>query len=343
MVTRLFLVHGMGVFDATWSKPVEKLLADIYGRYETLASVDQKARFTIHPIRYDDILRDLVKKWQTDSTAISKLATNVTAKLADSLVGWLKTAGTGFQWSHAADVLLYRCFSDVREAVVVTVANQIFKVVNADLKKNQQARWGVVGHSLGTAVAHDALHALWATDFGGGVRFEPADVKADFVMMIANVSRVLETDVDVLESLVQPGKPSIATRGCLNFLTARHALDPFTVPRMFDPQDWPDSETVTSGRYQSIRVNHFRDKNIHGFEHYLMHPAVHIPLLRLAADQKSAISQSEEKAALKAFTDFGDLDPAEAIKALQRLELNQPSRSDEWPKLRAIWDAFFNE
>jgi hypothetical protein len=237
--------------------------------------------------------------------------------------------------------LLYRCFSDVREAVEVTVANQMFKVINADLAKNQSARWGVVAHSLGTAVAHDALHALWTTDFGGGMRLDPSDVKADFVMMVANVSRVLETDVDVLQSLVQPGKASTTTRGCLNYVTARHALDPFTIPRMFDPRDWPDAETVAQGRYQPIRVSHFRDKNIHGFEHYLMHPAVHIPLLRLAADQKTVVSQAEEKAALKAFTDFGDVDPAVAVKELQRLELNQPSRSDDWTKMRAIWDAFF--
>jgi len=341
MVTRLFVVHGMGVFDDTWTKPVEQQLAQIYKNYETLASVPQKSRFTIHPIRYDDVLTTLVKKWQTDAKAISTLAQDVSASTAEALVGWLKTAGQGFQWTHAADVLLYRCFSDVREAVVVTVANQMVKVINADLKSGQSARWGVLAHSLGTAVAHDALHALWTTTFPGGEQFSPADVKAAFVMMVANVSRLLETDVDVLESAVQPGKASNETRGCLNFLSARHALDPFTIPRMFDPLQWPDAETVEQGRYRSIRVSHFREANIHGLKHYLSHPAVHIPLMRLLADQKSAISASEEKTALAEFTDFGNVPAATALAELKRLELMQPARSDPWTKLRPIWDAFF--
>ena len=210
MVTRLFLIHGMGVFDETSVKPVEKQLAEIYGRSETLSSIAPKSRFTIHPIRYNDILSDLVKKWQTDATAISKLSEGVSAAKSEALVGWLKTAGEGFQWTHAADVLLYRCFSDVREAVVVTVANQMFKVINADLMKNQEARWGVLAHSLGTAVAHDALHALWTTEFDG-VGISPADVKAAFVIMVANVSRVLETDADVLTSTVNQVRPPIQT------------------------------------------------------------------------------------------------------------------------------------
>ena len=48
------------------------------------------------------------------------------------------------QWTHAADVLLYRCFSDVRKAVVTTVANQMLK--NSD-------RWtdGLAGLALGRA------------------------------------------------------------------------------------------------------------------------------------------------------------------------------------------------
>lgn len=341
MVTRLFVVHGMGVFDETWAKPVEKQLGDIYRQYEKLSAVPLKSRFTVHPIRYDDILSNLVKKWQTDANAISKLSQGISASKAEALVGWLKTAGEGFQWTHAADVLLYRCFSDVREAVVVAVANQMFKVINADLAKSQDARWGVLAHSLGTAVAHDALHALWTTEFEAGVAIAPADVKAAFVVMVANVSRVLETDADVLTSTVQPGTASNRDRGCLNFVTARHALDPFTIPRMFDPEDWPDADTVKQGRYLSIRVNHFRDRNIHGLGHYLSNPAVHIPLMRLLADQKSAISVSEEKKALKEFTDFGDVAAETAKDELKRLELMQPARSDEWTKMRSIWDAFF--
>lgn len=341
MVTRLFVVHGMGEFDASWVDPLKDQIADIYGSYPTLASVPQADRFTIHPIRYDDVLSGFVKKWQADSKAISKLASEVGAGTAEAMVGWLKSAGEGFQWTHAADVLLYRCFSDVREAVLVTVANQMVTVINADLNKGQECRWAVLAHSMGTSVAHDALHALWTTTFKDGSKFPPADVKAAFVMMVANVSRLLQTDIDVLKSIVQPGTSADQTRGCLNFLTVRHALDPFTVPRKFDPVEWPDAKTVEQERYRSIRVQHFRDRNIHGFGHYLQHPAVHIPLMRLLANKKSVISAAEEKAAREAFTDLGDVPKELAIAELKRLELLQPAQSDDWKALRPIWDAFF--
>jgi hypothetical protein len=343
MATRLFIVHGMGVSDAAWARPIETLLDAIYGEYETLAGIPRKERFTIHPIRYDDIFSTLVTRWQSDASAISRLSIGVSAELADTLVGWLRNAGAGFAWTHAADGLLYRCFSDVREAVLVAVANQIFKVVNADLNSSQESRWGVLGHSLGTAVAHDALHALWTTEFPGGIRFDPADIKADFVMMLGNLSRLLETDINVLGSAVQPGKTSSPARGCLNYLTVRHALDPFTVPRMFDPQDWPDRETVEQGRYRSIRVTHLRHRNVHALVHYLIHPAVHIPLLRLAANHKTIISDATEQAALQAFTAFGDVPRDVAVRELLQLELMQPSRADNWTRLREIWDAFFRE
>jgi hypothetical protein len=343
MVTRLFIVHGMGVSDPAWARPIETLLDEIYSTYETLAGIPRTARFTIHPIRYDDILSRLVTKWQADATAIGRLSAGVNAPLADALVGWLKSAGPGLAWTHAADVLLYRCFADVREAVLVAVANQIFKVVNADLNQSQESRWGVLGHSLGTAVVHDALHALWTTEFPGGVRFDPADVKADFVMMVGNLSRLLETDIDVLASAVQPGRTSSPTRGCLNFLTVRHALDPFTIPRMFDPQDWPDRETVEQRRYRSIRLTHFRHRNVHALVHYLIHPAVHIPLLRLAANHRTIITEATEQAALQAFTAFGEVPRDAAVRELEHLERIQPSRGDDWTKLRAIWDAFFGE
>jgi len=343
MVTRLFVVHGMGEFGAKWVDSLQKQLSATYAAYPKLASVPQAKRFTIHPIRYDDVLSDLVKKWQTDSTAISKLAAGVGAGTAEAMVGWLKSAGQGFEWTHAADVLLYRCFSDVREAILVTVANQMVKIINKDLNEFQDCRWGVLAHSLGTSVAHDALHSLWTSQFDNGAKFPPADVKAAFVMMVANVSRLLQTDVDVLDSVVQPGTGSAKDRGCLNFLTVRHALDPFTVPRKFDPVDWPDALTVEQGRYQSIRVQHFRERNVHGFGHYLQHPAVHIPLLRLLANKKSVISATEETAALAAFTDMGSLPKELVIAELKRLELLQPAQSDDWKVIRPIWDAFFGD
>lgn len=339
MAMRLFLVHGMGTFGTDWATDIEQQLDTLYANYPKLASVSRKTRFVIHPVRYDDVLSNLVTGWQANSTAVSKLAKGVSASLAEALVGWLKTAGAGFEWTHAADVLLYRCFSDVREAVLVHVGKQIATAIDADIQAGQVPRWAVLAHSLGTAVTHDTLHAMWTTGIPGGSGFDPANIKARFVMMIANVSRVLETDVDVLlDSTVKPGTAASTDRGALRYVTARHRLDPFTIPRMFDPQDWPDAATVNQKRYTALEVSHIHDRNVHGFSHYLKDPAIHIPLFRLLADQASVIGKAEEAAALAAFPALG---LANALVEQKRLELMQPSRSDEWKALRQIWDAFF--
>ena len=53
MVTRLFVIHGMGVFDDTWVEPVEQQLAEIYASYESLSSVaqDQPVHHSSDPVR----------------------------------------------------------------------------------------------------------------------------------------------------------------------------------------------------------------------------------------------------------------------------------------------------
>jgi hypothetical protein len=100
---------------------------------------------------------------------------------------------------------------------------------------------------------------------------------------------------------------------------------------------------VEEGRYRSIRVTHFRHRNVHALAHYLIHPAVHIPLLRLAANHQTIITEATEQAALQAFTAFGDVPRDLAVRELEQLERIQPSRADDWTTLREIWDAFFGE
>lgn len=99
--------------------------------------------------------------------------------------------------------------------------------------------------------------------------------------MIANVSRILEKtltgDVDVYLSPVCP----ISVRGenayCDEFYNFRHMLDPFVVPRRFDPQ-WDGSDFIPIDR-----LLHVADFDVHGWEHYLDNPEAHIPILNAFA------------------------------------------------------------
>ena len=43
MVTRLFVVHGMGVLHQAWVKPVEQQLAEVQGSYESVNNMSTGA------------------------------------------------------------------------------------------------------------------------------------------------------------------------------------------------------------------------------------------------------------------------------------------------------------
>src|SRR3569832_1688725 len=85
----------------------------------------------------------------------------------------------------------------------------------------------VIAHSLGTADAHDTLHAMYR-----GGTLPPSVTRPRVVARSANVSRILLTDADVYSCGVSPCVDS--TKGiCDYFLNVRHRWDPIPVPRAF--------------------------------------------------------------------------------------------------------------
>lgn len=339
MPSRLFLLHGMGKHDGGWEESVVEVLRDIYGRYRVSTAIGFEERFKVVALGYDDILRELLDLWQKQADGVGVLAEGVDAGQVESLVGRLREVDPDeFEWSHAADVLLYRLFFDVRQTVKTTIARQIAEEI-VDLNANET--WSVIAHSLGTAVAHDALDTLWRGQLpgGGATGFSAAQNKAQLVMMVANVSRVLETSPDVYESTVKPGDSNDEDCGCFHYLTVRHALDPFTIPRRFDPLDWPRPDSIERKRYLPVRVQHLSEANVHGFEHYLKNPAVHIPMLR-AMTFDTAVTLAEEEEAMASFKPLGGLDEDEAFDLKGKLEDLLPAVSDRWPMFRDIWDRF---
>lgn len=340
MPDRLFLVHGMGKHEVGWEKPIVALLEDLYGRYrigKSSSTLTFDERFHVVPIGYDDIFRDLLAKWKGNANALGKRAEGVQAHHVTQLIGWLRGVDPDeFVWSHAADVLLYRLFVGVRETVKTAVASQIVEEL-VDLKANES--WSVIAHSLGTAVAHDALDMLWTGKLPGGqaTGFSAAQNKAQLVMMVANVSRVLETTPDVYESTVRPGDAADPDSGCFFFLNARHDLDPFTRPRMFAPRDWPTPGAISEGIYWPVEIWHIHQKNVHAWEHYLENPAVHIPMLRMLTFD-TAVTRDEEQQAIDRFEPFDELPNPFGLK--RDLEHLQPSLSDDWTRLQEIWSRY---
>ncbi|MEO6332361.1 MAG: hypothetical protein ABIV11_10305 [Gemmatimonadaceae bacterium] len=341
---KLFLIHGMGAYDGDkWAKEVKAVLVAAWKKYPKLAAVKFDDQFEIEMVHYDPIFQGIVTKWQTDSTALGKLADQVGAAEVGQLVGWLKTAGKtdgNFIWSHAADVLLYRLSATVRQRVVTHVAKQIIEGVEKQYEEHQRSNWSVIAHSLGTAVTHDALDMLAVGQIPGVTvtAFDPRIEQAQVVAMVANVSRVLEAIVDVYQSAVKPGRAGQSGRSCLRFLNMRHFLDPFTIPRMFRPQSWPDAATVADGRYSYIEVEHVHEVNVHDICHYLRNPAAHIPLFRALAGQ-TRITKEQEKKALDEFKPFGPMTDEKAAKLKQKLSSMAPSMGETWRSFVGIWDG----
>ena len=343
MPDRIFLVHGMGLHEPGWHEKPVSALKDAYAQYPALAAVPFETRFQIVPVTFDHRLRAIVKKWQTDATAVGEAAKDANVQLVQDLTGWLREAGEtsgNYEWTHAADVLLYRVYPSVRAAIKVHVAAQIAKVVNA---RKAGESWSVIGYSLGTAVTHDSLHALWTATMpdGSGTGFNSDQERAQVVAQIANTSRVLQTKPNAYESAVKPGAAS-KKHGCRYFITARHAVDPFTTPFPFQPVAWPDATAEQRGIYVPIVPQHIHQWNVHAFEHYMVNPAVHIPLFRSLLDDSDHdyITDDDEATALTWFKPFGGLEKQAALKIKSWLEDRLPATSETWETLRTVWDWY---
>jgi hypothetical protein len=319
----IFLVHGMGKHPEGWSGakdgPVAALVeaANAYPGFSDADPLTNSVEFV--EIAYDDLFDRIVTQWQTlaaDLGAVSAFAPAQLAALTDAIAG-LDPAQNWYA-SHALDVILYRGFAPVRRIVQLRVALQIMRTI-ADLGTAGR-RFGVIAHSLGTTVAHDALHRLTQAKW-----FQPAQrdllaaisgsdaatLEADIaryrerysgnpfgvgtlefsaIVMLANTSRLLhEGDVpDPAKSNVRPplAEPDPQRFICRRFVNARHVLDPVGQVKAFRSEaEWPAAAARGLTR-DVFGLKHVHDVNVHGFCHYLCHPLVHREIfLRLVPER----------------------------------------------------------
>lgn len=336
---RLFLVHGMGFQPDGWEKPLVKHLGGLFGKHSRAGTSDLSDLFQIIPIQYDVIFRNLLARWQDGANTFG--AAEVPASpLVNQLTGWLRDAGNDQNriWTHPVDVLLYRFFAEVRQAVKDHVAAQFAKEL-VTLGPNEN--WSVVAHSMGTAVTHDSLDMLFVGTIPAGAPpgFDPRRYQAQAIVMLANVSRVLQTASRVYESNVMPGPAGKAGRGCLNYVTSYHHLDPFTWVDPFRPVLWPDKRAVEDGLYQFIEVDHIYDWNLHDGVHYLRHPRLFVPVLRALTFPRMVTKQAEADA-IAGFRQFGSLSQAQVIAIKSKFEDKMPHAAD-WTALIDLAEWYF--
>jgi hypothetical protein len=308
----LIFVHGMGTYvdaagkaDDTWSKGAAAALQEQYDKYQFVRLKPFDQRFELVHINYDTEIFKLVSRWATESQNITGSGI-VNAAPVVKLVKWLNDAAKqddNFAWTHAACVILYRYFPLMRQRIKIHVANQLQKAL-APNESGAVSTWSIVAHSLGTMVIHDVLHAMDATtpNEAGISILDTMVPSAQVVAMIANVSKVLETDVDVYDSLLVPQSMVRNQSCCFSYLNCNNDLDPFVRPRPFAPPGdnaaW--SLAKANGTYRDIRIDNVEEINTHSLRNYLVNPAVHIPLLEHLVGIGS-VTDAEQKKAKKDF------------------------------------------
>lgn len=344
MPHRLLLVHGMGKHEDDWADATIAKLEALYDSFDRqpplLTRKPFEERIQPVPIRYDGVFRDTLKKWADNNETLAQHADALGSDAVARLTSWLDNEDLDdFAWTHAADVLLYRGFSLMRERVKVNVAQQLAVAIDAAIQADDS--WSVLAHSLGTSVLMDSLHALFTHEFPQlPTGFEPQNAQSVLVMTVANVSRVLQTTPAAYDSTVKPGPPGSTDRGCQLYLNVAHTLDPFLVPKPFKPNPWPDADPEPNPLYARLVVSHIHQANVHSLEHYLEHPAVHIPLFR-ALTWQAAIPQAQEQEKLQNFKIVDDLTEAQWKDIKQRLEGAQVGApASPWETFETIWDAY---
>ena len=294
----LFFVHGMGTHDKTWHEDGVKTLKTWFAEYPRLRNKSFDETFEYIPIVYDNIF----ETWRTrsgeefdkfKSAALGSFSgtgsSDAKKKLDKQLTEagkLLALAGDNFFLTHWLDSILYRFSTTIRMATDVAVADQILTRLKTPCKS-----WSVIAHSLGNSVAHNSLNSLYSTnglvDEQGTIRqLHARNTRPRVLMMVANVSRVLQrSSAKVFGTRVRPG-PAEHGNLCSSYLNVRHQFDPFCVPKPFVPDhNWLGSAIFGSTAYQHITPSHlYFDVNdlaeVHALDHYLMNPRVHAPLFQ---------------------------------------------------------------
>lgn len=336
----LFFVHGMGAYvnakgepDNTWFDDAKNALKEQYDKYEFVKRKRFEDTFELVYVNYDTEIFKLVKRWQDESQKI--LAAGIPAAVpAQKLVGWLDNAAqldNNFAWSHAACVILYYFFSLMRQRIKIHVANQFQKAL-APNQDGAVSTWSVIAHSLGTIVTHDVLHAMDSTtpNQAGISILDTMVPSANVIAMVANVSKILETDPKVYESLVVPQSMVQNQSVCYNYLNCNNQYDPFVLPEPFNPGDreaWALAKA--NGTYVDISIRNVHELNVHSIRNYLVNPDVHIPLLEKLVGVGS-IAPQEAAAERGKFKDVPDTAIKQKLNGITtRLHEKVP---DQWNK-----------
>ena len=309
----LFLIHGVGRQPKDWSTEALGALDEAMKLYPACFPAGKKLRDLVDvvEIRYDDIFDDILDQWEQ---LASSLPSAGGFKWVDEIGKLLRKAGDDRNVfaRYGGDVLLYCGFAlvarTVRLRVNSIIATKIHRAVE-DAGAGDPPKFGVLAHSLGTAIAQDALYQLatgnWLAersavkvalpDLAGedapDARF-PAGLHALF--LVADTSPLLHQ----AQALYSELRTAAGSYDCKSVCVISHDFDPIChVGGRFTGTP-PAPRTSSATR---IDVKHFHRETIHDLAHYLSHPGVHRPVFSaLVPDFSLACANQARELAAKA-------------------------------------------
>ena len=369
----LFLIHGIGNHSNGWALDAIKTLGIAAKSFPGFANANQEdplgGEIEFVPITYNEIFDALLERFKDLAAQFEPLND---AQLPSPIKKIEKLSGEFDKETvrYLGDAILYRGFRLVRNTVLLKVMATIArKIQSTGLSRDgTPVKYGVLGHSLGTTVAHDALHLLATTpwlqaddalaklkqltpelgqnlaDRVGNNPFSPKNFMFDAVFMVSNTSRLLfTTDEDPYHSTVRPVGPGDMKQAvCGTFYNFDHRLDPVSKLCKFRIHDaWrPDVEGA-----QEPTLDHLYEPNVHNLSHYLLHPYVYGPILGHLAPSFSRADWREawNRVDNGTFSRWGPEYSAESLRkkaeaALTKL-LPKSSSDENIGKLIAIYES----
>ncbi len=308
----LFLIHGIGRHADDWATQKDgpiTALEEAAQRYAFFKGKKLGDFIEFVPIRYDDLFDRILDGWANLSDSVLKNAGPVSeACIAETLDAVKKAGDDKNQFIRiGGDVLLYRGFKLFSQRVKLRVLSKMAETIAARAtgSSGTPVRFSIAAHSMGTAVAHDALHHLGTEDWlAKDYRYEFEDDKKeadkeaaslkkslskknpfspevfrfDCLFMLSNTSCLLHTTPGTpYTTIVKPGTAGHRDSYVQTYFNIDHQFDPVSkMCRFVMPDNWK----MHGGGIDISDLNHFHDPNIHGFRHYLTHPKVHLQMFR---------------------------------------------------------------
>lgn len=319
-----FLIHGMGSHGEGWSEKAVTSLGETAAYHNIIESaekINEAVEFV--EIRYNEIFDGIIKNWNTLASSLSDMPGTIQPEVSKVTTWIAENTGddVGFGTTHALDVAIYFLFKIVSRMVQLEVASQMMVKLAAHAE-DANHRNVVIAHSLGTAVANDAIHQLANTDWlsnpnkieaiaeraqalgsnltADEITAQKAVFKSAFgpekscfeaIYMIANVSPVLR------QVGVVPAKGYCAPRyadsekperfQAEQFFNIGHVLDPVHIIGDFHAEKaW--HLAAAQGTAYDISVKHFWDKDIHALDHYIKNPRIYRRILPMILSMGNA-------------------------------------------------------